>query len=44
MQGSTYDNTMVLDWDIAENKKIAERNRIRYVAFTRARNLLLVQK
>lgn len=43
-QGSTYDNTLVLDWDISENKKIEERNRIRYVSFTRARNLLLIQK
>lgn len=43
-QGSTYDNCMVIDWNLAENKKIAERNRIRYVSFTRARNLLLVQK
>lgn len=43
-QGSTYDNVLVLDWDIAVNKKIEERNRIRYVGFTRPRNLLFIQK
>lgn len=42
-QGSTYDNAMVLDYDITICMKIAERNRIRYVAFTRARNLLFIQ-
>lgn len=42
-QGSTYDNCLVLDYDVAICKKIAERNRIRYVAFTRARNLLFIQ-
>ena len=43
-QGSTYDNCLVLDWDIAYNRRIEERNRIRYVAITRARNLVCIQK
>lgn len=43
-QGSTYDNVLMLDWDIAMNQTIEERNRIRYVGVTRARNLLFIQK
>jgi len=43
-QGSTYDNTMLIDWDIAVNKRVEERNRIRYVAATRARHLLFIVK
>lgn len=43
-QGSTYSNCMVAEWDIAYNKNVEERNRIRYVAATRARHLLFVIK
>lgn len=43
-QGSTYDNTMLVDWDISLNKRTEERNRIRYVAATRARHLLFIVK
>lgn len=43
-QGSTYNNTMLIDWDIAVNRTVEERNRIRYVASTRARHLLIVVK
>lgn len=41
-QGSSYENCMVIDWDIETSNKIAERNRIRYVAFTRTRNYLFL--
>lgn len=43
-QGSTYDNTMLIDWDISANSRTEERNRIRYVAATRARHLLFIVK
>jgi len=43
-QGSTYSNTMLVDWDIAVNPRTEERNRIRYVAATRARYLLFIVK
>jgi exodeoxyribonuclease-5 len=43
-QGSTYNNTMLIDWDIAVNRTVEERNRIRYVAATRARHLLIIVK
>lgn len=51
-QGSTYESAMVIDWDIDMNSRfvggkdiqIEERNRIRYVAATRARNLLYIVK
>jgi hypothetical protein len=43
-QGSTYENTMVIDSDISENPRIEERNRIRYVCFTRAKKLLFIVK
>jgi exodeoxyribonuclease-5 len=41
-QGSTYDNVVMLEWDIDKNPKTEERNRIKYVAATRARHLLYV--
>lgn len=43
-QGSTYENTMLIDWDISLNKRTEERNRIRYVAATRSRHLLFIVK
>ncbi len=53
-QGSTYDNALVLKWDIDVNGaserdatkkgiKIKERNRILYVACTRARHTLFIE-
>lgn len=41
-QGSTYDNAIVIMADIDTNFKIEERNRIKYVAVTRARNHLFI--
>lgn len=42
-QGSTYINTISFEWDIEEAcRDIEERNRIRYVAATRAKNKLWV--
>lgn len=41
-QGSTYDYCMSMEWDIDQNRSIEERNRIRYVAATRARNKLFI--
>jgi len=41
-QGSTYDNCMVIDWDLSQNPTVIERNRIRYVAITRPRKLLFM--
>lgn len=41
-QGSTYDYCISMEWDIAQNRDIEERNRIRYVAATRARNKLYI--
>lgn len=43
-QGSTYENAIMLDWNIYDNFKYQERNRIRYVAATRARKHLFVVK
>lgn len=43
-QGSTFENVMMLEWDMYENKKAEERNRIRYVAATRARKYLFIIK
>lgn len=43
-QGSTYEFTMVHEWDIDENRNLLERNRIRYVAASRARNKLFIVK
>lgn len=41
-QGSTYDNAIVIAVDILKNSKIEERNRIMYVAVTRAKNNLFI--
>lgn len=35
---------MIIEWDLEMNRNIEERNRIRYVAATRARNLLYIIK
>jgi AAA domain-containing protein/UvrD-like helicase family protein len=43
-QGSTYDYCISMEWDIENNPDIEERNSIRYVAATRARNKLYVVK
>lgn len=43
-QGSTYDNAMILDWDISLNPKPEERNRIKYVAITRPKKYLFIVK
>jgi hypothetical protein len=43
-QGSTYDYCISMEWDIDQNWDIEERNRIRYVAATRARNKLFIVK
>lgn len=46
-QGSTYNKTMVMEWDINKNnhpKKTEERNRIKYVAATRPRQKLYIVK
>ena len=43
-QGSTYDNCIVIFADMDNNKKITERNSIKYVAVTRAKtNLFIVE-
>jgi len=42
-QGSTYDNCLVLKWDIDYNKNIEERNRILYTACTRAKHTLFIE-
>lgn len=42
-QGSTYDNCMVLKWDLDVNHNIEERNRILYTACTRPRHLLMIE-
>jgi hypothetical protein len=39
-QGSTYDNVLFLEDDANLNKRIAERNRIKYTAYTRAKHKL----
>lgn len=41
-QGSTYDNCMVLCSDIDDNRKVRERNRIKYTACSRPRSLLFL--
>lgn len=41
-QGSTYENAMLVNWDINKNFNIEERNRIRYVGATRAKNQLFI--
>lgn len=43
-QGSTYDYALSMEMDIEKNFDIEERNRIRYVAATRARHKLYVIK
>jgi superfamily I DNA/RNA helicase len=43
-QGSTYNNVMMLNWDMDKNSKIEERNRIKYVAATRPRHMLYIVK
>lgn len=41
-QGSTYDYCISMEWDIEQHWIISERNRIRYVAATRASDKLFV--
>jgi hypothetical protein len=36
-QGSSYENAMMIEWDMYDNPRVEERNRIRYVAASRAR-------
>lgn len=43
-QGSTYDYCFSQEWDIDTNRDFVERNRIRYVAATRARYKLFITK
>jgi len=43
-QGSSYENCMMIEWDMYENTRYEERNRIRYVAATRARKYLFIIK
>jgi hypothetical protein len=44
-QGSTYENSIVLEWDIMENPNVFERARILYVAATRPKkNLVQIYK
>jgi len=42
-QGSTFQNALVLQWDILANKKTVERNRILYTACTRAASTLYIE-
>jgi hypothetical protein len=42
-QGSTYKQSIVLQWDILANKKVSERNRILYTACTRASDTLFIE-
>jgi hypothetical protein len=39
-QGSTYNNVILLEEDLDFNRKIVERNRIKYTAYTRAKHRL----
>lgn len=41
-QGSTYENTFVIETDINMNRKVFERNRIKYTAITRPSKRLYV--
>lgn len=41
-QGSTYDNCVVMDYDISLNNKVQERNRIKYTSCSRASKVLLI--
>jgi len=43
-QGSTYEYAIIHDWDINLNTNEEEKNRIKYVAVTRARNKLFIVK
>lgn len=41
-QGSTYDNVIVMAYDITKNRNVVERNRILYTACSRPRKKLIV--
>lgn len=41
-QGSTYDNVILLEEDLDFNRKTIERNRIKYTAYTRAKNRVYI--
>lgn len=41
-QGSTYENCIVLDFDITLNKELNERNKIKYTACSRAAHTLII--
>ena len=41
-QGSTYENVILTESDLDMNKKVVERNRIKYTAYTRASKMLYV--
>ncbi len=41
-QGSTYDNVMVMLYDVAKNPRVVERNRILYTACSRPRKKLVL--
>lgn len=44
-QGSTYKNVVFIEEDVDSNKKIVEKNRIKYTAYTRAaEKLILLRK
>ena len=43
-QGSTYSNVILLEEDLDYNRKVVERNRIKYTAYTRAKNRLFILK
>jgi len=42
-QGSSYENCLVLKWDLDANRDIEERNRLLYTACTRPRHLLMIE-
>lgn len=41
-QGSTYDTAIVMEGDINNNRKVVERNRLKYTAMSRPSRLLLI--
>jgi exodeoxyribonuclease-5 len=41
-QGSTYNNVILLEEDLNFNRKVVERNRIKYTAYTRAKHRLFI--
>ena len=43
-QGSTYENALIIENDIDKNRKIKERNRIKYTAFTRPSRRLFIAR